>query len=138
MNYAKLYDSIVNNAKCRGLRKSKLYFITERHHIVPECIGGLNEKSNYVLLKLKEHIICHHLLCKIYPENDSLAYAYFMMLHTRDGKFLLSAKQYEDVKARVSSARIGHIVTNETRDKIRNARLGQSPWNTGLIGVQTA
>lgn len=138
MNYKKIYDEIIERSRLRGLNKSQLNFISEKHHIIPECLGGLNEKSNYVLLKLKEHIICHHLLCKIYPKNNSLIYAYNMMVHTRVNGIHLSAKQYEIIKTQVSKAKTGHFVSKETREKIKLKRLGQRAWNAGKVGIQIA
>lgn len=76
MNYTKIYDKIINKAKSRTI-DDKTYY--EVHHIVPQCLNGTNEENNLVKLTLKEHYICHKLLCEIYPENRSLAYAFWMM-----------------------------------------------------------
>lgn len=59
-----IYNAIINQAKSRGLDKSKVNFITEKHHILPKSFGGNNTNDNLVLLSLKEHFICHHLLTK--------------------------------------------------------------------------
>lgn len=37
---------------------------TERHHILPRCFGGTNEKINLVRLTAREHLIAHLLLTK--------------------------------------------------------------------------
>ena len=79
MDYLNLYNKIINNAKNRKIDKNKYY---EIHHIIPKSIGGTDDESNLVSLKLKEHYICHKLLCKIYPDNKSLAYAYWIMTIT--------------------------------------------------------
>ena len=50
MNYKKVYDQIIENAKLRGLDKKKLEGYFEKHHIIPKCIGGLNQNDNYALL----------------------------------------------------------------------------------------
>jgi hypothetical protein len=47
----------------------------ERHHIVPRCIGGTDERSNLVDLTPEEHYVAHQLLVKMYPDVDSLVYA---------------------------------------------------------------
>ena len=70
MNYKKHYDLLIERAKTRQLTG-----YVERHHIVPRCIGGTDEKSNLVKLTPEEHYVAHQLLVKIYPENDSLVYA---------------------------------------------------------------
>ena len=38
---------------------------TERHHIIPKCLGGDNSKSNIVRVTAREHYICHWLLTKM-------------------------------------------------------------------------
>jgi hypothetical protein len=38
---------------------------TERHHIIPKSLGGLNHRSNIVRLTAREHFICHRLLTKM-------------------------------------------------------------------------
>ena len=45
----------------------------EKHHILPKCMGGKNEKCNYVKLTTKEHIWAHIFLSKAYPNNHKLA-----------------------------------------------------------------
>lgn len=39
--------------------------IIERHHIIPKCLGGNNEKENLVSLTGREHYIAHKFLVKI-------------------------------------------------------------------------
>jgi hypothetical protein len=43
MNYLKIYNDIVDRSKNRVLEGYK-----ERHHIIPRCVGGTNDKSNLV------------------------------------------------------------------------------------------
>lgn len=47
----------------------------ERHHIIPRCIGGSNNKDNLIDLYAKEHFIAHMLLAKENPTNEHLVYA---------------------------------------------------------------
>jgi hypothetical protein len=56
---------------------------TEKHHIIPKCLGGSDEQSNLVNLTPEEHYIAHQLLVKIYPNSDSLVYAACMMIPNR-------------------------------------------------------
>jgi hypothetical protein len=70
MDYKKHYDLLIERAKTRQLTG-----YVERHHIVPRCVGGTDEKSNLVELTPEEHYVAHQLLVKMYPENDSLVYA---------------------------------------------------------------
>lgn len=75
------YMEIVNNAKPRGLDKSKLSYYTEKHHIIPNCLGGKNSEDNYVLLNTLEHIVVHILLCYRYPHSSELSYAAWRMIN---------------------------------------------------------
>jgi hypothetical protein len=70
MNYKKHYDLLIERARTRKLTG---YF--ERHHVIPKCLGGSNDKSNIVRLTPEEHYVAHQLLVKIYPDNESLVYA---------------------------------------------------------------
>jgi hypothetical protein len=72
----------------------------ERHHVIPRCLGGIDDIKNIVELTAREHFIVHKLLCKIYPNESKLVYAYWMMSrnisnskYTRD--YTVSSKDYE-------------------------------------------
>jgi hypothetical protein len=55
--YSKTYFNIITRAKLREVTG-----YTESHHIVPRCMGGLNDNDNLVSLTAREHLICHMLL----------------------------------------------------------------------------
>ena len=80
MNYQKVYDQIIQRSKSRGLDKKKLEGYFEKHHIIPRCMKGLDDKSNLILLTGREHYICHRLLCKI-STNNKLRLSLFRMIH---------------------------------------------------------
>lgn len=122
MNYQKIYDSIILKALNRGLNKKKLSFYTEKHHIIPKCMNGLNEDSNYVLLTGREHYLCHWLLWKTNKENTKLLCAYKRMLSSKyDIK--VTSKQYEILKINFSKynskALKGRIYSLETLEKMK-------------------
>lgn len=74
MDYQKHYDLVIKRAKYRTLMGYK-----EKHHIVPKCLSGTDNKDNLVELTAREHFVVHQLLIKIYPSNGKLAYAAMMM-----------------------------------------------------------
>lgn len=80
MNYQKIYDNLI---ECRKALSYKGY--TEKHHIIPRCLGGNDEPSNLVYLSAREHFIAHALLCKIYPGNFKLASALMLMSTDKAG-----------------------------------------------------
>jgi hypothetical protein len=47
----------------------------EKHHVIPKCLGGNNDKENLVWLKYKDHIKAHIILSDTYPDNVKLAFA---------------------------------------------------------------
>lgn len=68
MNYKKIYNKLVS-------RKIDRVGYVETHHILPRCLGGLDNVENLVELYPEEHYLAHLLLCKIYLRNQKLLYA---------------------------------------------------------------
>lgn len=102
MNYKQIHDSIIDRAKTRVLPKETY---SERHHIIPRCMGGSNDKSNLVDLTAKEHCIIHKLLHTIHPNNSDLAYAYWAMVTMKDDNnrdYKISAREYETIRKVIS------------------------------------
>ena len=98
MNYQKIYDQIIERAKNRHLEGYK-----EKHHIKPKCIGGDDFPNNIVELTAREHFLCHRLLCEIYPNNDKLWYALWLMIVGKNRQkslspYVISSRTYEKVK----------------------------------------
>lgn len=72
MNYKKLYNNVIVNAKLRNTIKGG-EVVVESHHIVPTACGGANTKDNKVNLTPREHYVCHVLLAKIYKDTEYYA-----------------------------------------------------------------
>jgi len=89
MNYKRHYNLLIEKAK---QRTTDLY--TERHHIVPRCLGGTDDKDNLVALTPEEHYVAHQLLVKMHPENKSLVYAAIMMIPASSSHTYRSNKMY--------------------------------------------
>jgi hypothetical protein len=89
MEYKKIHDRIIANA----LARSKLEGYSEKHHILPKCMGGSDLKSNLVYLTAKEHFIVHALLSRIYPDNNKLQFAFYLMascgVHSKNKRYFL-------------------------------------------------
>ena len=101
MNYKKIYDQIIENAKIRQLTGYK-----EKHHIIPRCIGGLDTKDNLVELTAREHFVCHQLLCEIYTDNKKLKYALWAMSNQNSSKqqrvYSISSRLYESLRKEIA------------------------------------
>jgi hypothetical protein len=106
MNHKRIYDDIINKAFYGNRNRGKIYY--ENHHIIPKCLGGLNDENNLVLLTPREHFICHKLLVEIYPKNRSLVYALHMMMSCKnqnkynDRDYKISSREYERIRIEVS------------------------------------
>lgn len=61
--YTRWYFNIV-------AKSTSIVGYTEKHHIIPKCLGGSNSKSNIVVLTPKQHYICHLLLTKMTEGKD--------------------------------------------------------------------
>jgi hypothetical protein len=99
MNYKKIHDSIINNAKLQNRsKKENTYY--EAHHITPKCLGGEGKYTdwswhdNIVLLTPKEHYLIHRLLIEIYTKNTKLVYAFWRICNTKNNK-IISPRAYE-------------------------------------------
>ena len=96
MNLLLIYNNICERGQKR-LMDNSIY--VEKHHIIPKCMGGTNEKSNLTILTAKEHFICHKILCNIYPENEKLKYAFWGMCNQRTKRnYIVTSRDYEYAK----------------------------------------
>lgn len=79
MDYQKIYNNITRRGQNRILEG-----YSEKHHIVPRCMGGTDEVTNLVSLTPEEHYLCHLLLVKIHPKNIRLVRAAMFMVSSND------------------------------------------------------
>lgn len=127
MNYQKIYNDIINKAKSLNRKKFKrdnsLYVYYEKHHILPKCLEGNNDKENLVLLTAKEHYVCHKLLTYIYKNNLKVAYAFNRMTFDKKGKHNISVKDYAYARELMSSIfQGGYKLSEETKQKMRKPK----------------
>ena len=73
---------------------------SERHHILPKCLGGPDVHGNLVYLSARCHLLAHWLLMKMYPDFKPLKIAYTTMC-SRDG-IRLSPIMYQIAREAVS------------------------------------
>ena len=135
MNYQLVYDKIISRARLQNRvklsKKHKDYVYYEAHHIKPKCLGGEGRCNqwkwhpNIVLLTPKEHFICHLILAHLYPNNNSIVSAVWMMCnshYTKSGqhRYKPSSNTYERIRLMKNKA----TVTLETRIKQSQAQKG--------------
>lgn len=143
MNYQRIYDSIIANAKALDRSKHTGYY--ELHHIVPRCLNGSDDSDNLVLLTPREHFICHYLLWKITPirklrdaillfkGKDSMYYnsrlyekaRIFHIEEMRNNNPSLYLS--DEAKASKSAKLKSYIKTEEHRKNISKSKKGSQP-----------
>lgn len=132
MNYEKIYNALIERARHRILDE-----YVEKHHIVPRCMGGIDDKENIVKLTPEEHFVAHQLLVKIYTDVPGLVYA---LARLSSGKSTVrNNKLYGWIKRILSTERskamLGHKIwvnrkhTKETKEKISRSLIDRSRIN---------
>jgi hypothetical protein len=117
--YTALYTSLTTRAKGRVLTE-----YTERHHIIPQSLGGSNEKDNLVDLTAREHFICHWLLIKMTEGEDRSKMLYALNGMRAGNRF--QQRYSSSITARVYERyRIEHAVNHSLTMK------GKTPSNKG-------
>lgn len=127
--YYKVYNQIISRAQSERRVRGERYY--ESHHILPKCVGGLDIKSNLVLLTAKEHFICHHLLTKI-THSELLKYAFWSMCNQsnkhQNRTYKITSRVYENAKLNFSKLQSSKLMgvkpkytmTPEHKQKLRN------------------
>ena len=136
--YTKCYYNIIDRAKSRDLPKETY---TEKHHIIPKSLGGLNSKDNLVKLTAKEHRLAHILLPRMTIDpahTKSMWYALWMMLRTKNPnqqRKISKGSAFEIAKIKVaensSQLHKGKTVSKETREKLSKSCQGRPSPNKG-------
>jgi len=143
MTYQNIYNDIITRGTRRGLDKKKLTGYYEKHHIVPKCLGGLNDKANLVLLTGREHFIVHRLLVKMHKGNKSLFFAVYQMSidKTKNRDLGISSRTYELLKKQFSLGQRGKnnpACRPEIRKKMSDMRIGQVSFFKGKKHTEEA
>jgi len=102
--YHKWYRQII---EFRKINPPNGYY--ECHHILPRCLGGLDNSNNLINLTAREHYICHLLLIKMYEPVKSAFYkllkAYVMMANCSSNtqqRVKFNSRTYESLKQQLS------------------------------------
>lgn len=126
MDYAKIYESLISRAHGRVLEG-----YTEKHHIIPRCLGGQDTPDNIAILTAREHYLAHLLLVKMHPKNHQLVYAASMMCSPSGRLQRYNNRQYEWLKIQRAEAMSilhkGKIIGEDTRQKLREKNKNYRP-----------
>lgn len=125
MDYQKIYSNLIQKRQTILLENQ----YTEKHHIIPKCLGGTDDKSNLVVLTPEEHFLAHQLLVKIYPEHKGLKYALYMMTKAPNGRrsnnklYGWIKRDYQENRPQ-SRGSTGKKLSPERIEQLRQSRLG--------------
>jgi hypothetical protein len=131
MNYVQIYNKLILRAQGRVLEG-----YSERHHILPRCIGGTNEKDNIVRLTPEEHYLAHQLLVKIYPGQKGLLFACFVMCNKAEQRS--NNKIYGWLRRLQGEAKRGIKASEETRAKMSASRRGKTKSEAHRVAIANA
>jgi len=113
--YSKNYFTITSNAKQRITEG-----YTETHHIIPQSLGGTNDKENLVELTAREHFICHWLLVKMTEGDERGKMLYALQGMKAENKF--QNRYHTKITARVyEKYRVEHSLNHSKVMKGRPA-----------------
>lgn len=104
----------------------------ERHHIIPRCMGGVDDKSNIIYLYPREHYEAHKLLALENPDNHKLNRAWWLMSHINNTKYEVTSNEYEQ-----SKESFGKFMSQDMRDRWKTKQFQDlmkealvNSWNT--------
>lgn len=125
MNYQRIYNEIIENArKLNRKKKQGIYY--ENHHIIARCMGGNDSTENLVLLSAREHFLCHKLLHRIYPDNKSIFFAYSCMTMSLHGRrIIISAREFEYIKEMKSKLNSKDSISENCRRRHKELMTGR-------------
>ena len=135
--YTKIYNQIIERASNRTFLGYQ-----EKHHILPQSLGGNNSKENLVYLTAREHFICHWLLTKmtIGDGRAKMVYALRMMSVTNhhQQRYIsqITARVYETYRkehaanhSKIMTGRTasnkGRTMSDEQKKKLSIAQTGK-------------
>lgn len=81
--YLKWYMQLIDRARHRQFVSE----YSEKHHVLPRCLGGGNEQNNLVILTAREHFIAHAFLARFTKDGDraKMLHALHMLMFAKPG-----------------------------------------------------
>lgn len=124
--YSKIYFSIVQRGRDRILPPQTY---TEKHHIIPRCLGGSCEDHNLVILTAREHFICHRLLTKMTAGKNRNKMYHALRCFVRAG-----SKNPRHLKI---TAHVYEAMSEKQAIAAKEDHLGVLYWNNGEVQVKS-
>jgi len=119
MNYNRIYTEIIENRLKNPITEG----YTEKHHINPKSLGGLDNPDNLVKLSAREHFLCHYLLAKMYDTESfnwyKMNHAFMMMkCESKNNNRYFNSHLYESLKVNFSK------VMSQNQQGMNNSQYG--------------
>lgn len=118
--YTRWYFNIIHSAQNRIL-PTDTYI--ERHHVIPRCLGGSNQKHNLVSLTAREHFICHLLLTKMISGQKKFKMLSAVTRFQQSRQYqhrIFTSWEYQKIRECAILARTGQPHTQEAKQKIKD------------------
>lgn len=112
-----------------SLRGQSVDGYAEVHHIVPRSLGGSDDADNLIRLTARQHYIAHWMLARAII--GSAARAFFMMSNfgkygqVNSTTYQIARQEYANLVGEQMRGRVMPPVSDETREKQRQAKLGR-------------
>lgn len=131
--YTRWYYNIVTRAQTREIDS-----YTEKHHIIPRCLGGSNKKDNIAKLTPREHFVCHRLLTKMTQGavHYKMIYAAWRMCNQKNRNemtvdYHINSRLYNTLREKVATMMSQRVWTDEMRQRAREKALAHLKKNEG-------
>jgi hypothetical protein len=112
-----------------SLRGQSVDGYAEVHHIVPRSLGGSDDADNLIRLTARQHFIAHWMLARAI--GGSASRAFFMMSNfgrygsVNSTTYQIARQEYAALAAVQMAGRVMPPVSDETKEKQRQAKLGR-------------
>jgi hypothetical protein len=120
--YTTWYFNLISKAQTRPITG-----YTEKHHIIPKCLGGDNSSTNLVHLTAREHFICHRMLTKMVDTSVKHKLVFAAWQQSRPSKHKdvkISSRTYETLRKQLSETYTGRKRAPITEQALANMRAG--------------
>jgi hypothetical protein len=135
--YSTWYYNIINKSKNRLLIGYK-----EKHHILPRCLGGKDNKDNLVELTAREHFIVHMLLCKFTKGESkrSMLYAFkCMCYYKKDGRdYKINSRIAQKLRSELKFSKEHKIKMSEVKKGKPSNRKGKKASDKTKLRIKKA
>ena len=119
MNYQNHYAALITRSKVRVIKG-----YSEKHHVLPRCMGGGDDVENIAILTAREHFVAHQLLLKLHHNVQGLVFAAHRMTCDANGE-RVNNRKYKWLREKHSSAMSNVMREYYANSEVRERRATQ-------------